>query len=101
MQYQGEFQKAHGMLFILARHLIIRGLEYVTYSPGRSGFANCLCLPCTIYTVLSLLRTDSPRKVPGVMNQVIPIPTRPHLQMVPLPGPRIYKPSQGSYRLYL
>jgi hypothetical protein len=21
MQYQGEFQKAHGMLFILARHL--------------------------------------------------------------------------------
>jgi hypothetical protein len=27
-------------------------------------------------------------------NQVTPIPTRPHLQMVPLPGPRIYKPSQ-------
>jgi hypothetical protein len=26
-------------------------------------------------------------------NQVTPIPTRPHLQMVPLPGPRIYKPS--------
>ena len=26
-------------------------------------------------------------------NQVIPIPTRPHLQMVPLPGPRIYKAS--------
>jgi hypothetical protein len=27
-------------------------------------------------------------------NQVTPIPTRPHLQMVPLPGPRIYEPSQ-------
>jgi hypothetical protein len=26
-------------------------------------------------------------------SQVTPIPTRPHLQMVPLHGPRIYKPS--------
>jgi hypothetical protein len=26
-------------------------------------------------------------------NQVTPIPSRPHLQMMPLPGPRIYKPS--------
>jgi hypothetical protein len=26
-------------------------------------------------------------------NQVTSIPTRPHLQMVPLPAPRIYKPS--------
>jgi hypothetical protein len=32
-------------------------------------------------------------------NQVTPIPTRPHLQMVPLPGPRIYKPSQGLTEL--
>jgi hypothetical protein len=27
-------------------------------------------------------------------NQVTPSPIRPHVQMVPLPGPRIYKPSQ-------
>jgi hypothetical protein len=27
-------------------------------------------------------------------NQVTPISTRPHLQVVPLPGPRIYKPSE-------
>jgi hypothetical protein len=30
-------------------------------------------------------------------NQVTPIPSRTHLQMVPLPGPRIYKPSQVHY----
>jgi hypothetical protein len=30
-------------------------------------------------------------------NQVTPIQTRPHLQMVPLPGPRIYKPSHAGY----
>jgi hypothetical protein len=29
-------------------------------------------------------------------NQVTPIPTRPHLQMVPCPGTRIYEPSHWS-----
>jgi hypothetical protein len=34
-------------------------------------------------------------------NQVTPIPTRPHLQMVPLPGPRIYKPSHPCYLYFI
>jgi hypothetical protein len=38
---------------------------------------------------------------PTVTHQVTPIPTRPHLQMVPLPGPRIYKPSQYTYILLM